>query len=85
MEGEAGHVRLVTFSNTDKRTPMRPGARAWDKGCYFSLMVCVKNMQAIYDDAINLGWWTETQITPLKFGESELRVVIYCGPDGLQV
>jgi predicted enzyme related to lactoylglutathione lyase len=49
------------------------------------MMIRVKNMQSIYDDAIRLGWWTETPITALKFGESDLRVVIYRGPDGVQV
>ena len=82
---EQGKVRLLEFQNTGRREPMRPGSRAWDTGCYFSLMVRVKDMQAIYDDAIRLGWWTETPITPLKFGTSKLNVVIYRGPDGVQV
>lgn len=85
MGGDFGHVRLVSFSDAGRRTPMRPGARAWDTGCYFSMMIRVKNMQSIYDDAIRLGWWTETPITALQFGESDLRVVIYRGPDGVQV
>ena len=85
MGGAVGHVRLVTFTDAGRREPMRPGARAWDTGCYFSLMIRVKDMQSIYDDAISLGWWTETPITPLQFGESDLRVVIYRGPDGIQV
>ena len=85
MGGDFGHVRLVSFSDAGRRVPMRPGARAWDTGCYFSMMIRVKDMQSIYDDAIRLGWWTETPITPLQFGESDLRVVIYRGPDGVQV
>lgn len=80
-----GLVRLVQFENAGRQEPMRPGARAWDTGCYFSLMVRMKDMQSIYDDAIRLGWWTETPITYLEFGESRLNVVIYRGPDGLQV
>lgn len=85
MGGDFGHVRLVSFDNAGTRKPMRPGARAWDTGCYFSMMIRVKDMQSIYDDAIRLGWWTETPITALQFGESDLRVVIYRGPDGVQV
>ncbi|MBT6352380.1 MAG: hypothetical protein HOJ46_09925 [Halieaceae bacterium] len=85
MGGNFGHVRLVTFENAGRRVPMRPGARAWDTGCYFSMMIRVKDMQSIYDDAIRLGWWTETPITALNFGQSDLRVVIYRGPDGVQV
>jgi catechol 2,3-dioxygenase-like lactoylglutathione lyase family enzyme len=64
---------------------MRPGSRAWDTGCYWSLMVRAKDMDAIYDDAIRLGWWTHTPITDLTFGESVLKVVVFQGPDGLQV
>jgi catechol 2,3-dioxygenase-like lactoylglutathione lyase family enzyme len=39
----------------------------------------------VYDDAIRLGWWTETPIVDLEFGTSKLKVVIYRGPDGVQV
>ncbi len=81
----AGLVRLVRFDDAGPRVPMRPGSRPWDTGCYFSLMVRVKDMQAVYTDAIRLGWWTETPITYLEFGESKLNVVIFKGPDGLQV
>lgn len=82
---DGGMLRLVRFDNVGRREPMRPGSRAWDTGCYFSIMVRAKDMQAIYDDAIRLGWWTETPITYLEFGESKLNVVIFRGPDGVQV
>lgn len=82
---DTGLLRLVRFDNAGRREPMRPGARAWDTGCYFSIMVRMKDMQAIYDDAIAMGWWTETPITDLEFGTSKLKVVIYRGPDGVQV
>ena len=82
---ETGLVRLVRFDDAGPREPMRPGARAWDTGCYFSLMVRAKDLASIYDDAIRLGWWTETPITYLEFGTSKLNVVIFRGPDGLQV
>ena len=64
---------------------MRPGGHAWDSGCYFSLMVRMKNIEKIYEDAIELGWWTETPITPLDFGASKLKVVIFRGPQGIQI
>lgn len=81
----AGLVRLIRFDNAGPKVPTRPGSRPWDTGCYFSLMVRIKDMPAVYDDAIRLGWWTETPITYLEFGESKLNVVIFKGPDGLQV
>ncbi|KRP17959.1 MAG: hypothetical protein NWS22_01860 [Porticoccaceae bacterium] len=82
---QQGSVRLVTFSNAGNRQPMRPGSRAWDTGCYFSMMIRMKDMQSIYDDAVAMGWWTETPITRLTFGESSLNVVIFRGPDGIQL
>ena len=48
------------------------------------MMIRVKDMQSIYDDAIRLGWWTETPITALRFGESDLRSS-YTVTDGVQV
>src|SRR6056297_1125644 len=72
---DSGLVRLVRFDN----------AGPWDTGCYFSLMVRMKDMEAVYADAIRLGWWTETPITYLEWGASKLNVVIYRGPDGVQV
>ena len=82
---ESGLVRLVRFDNAGARAPMRPGARTWDTGCFFSMMVRMKNMDEIYRRAIDLGWWTETPITRVAFRESVLRAVIYRGPDGVQV
>ena len=80
-----GRVRLVRFDSAGRRDPMRPGARSWDTGCYTSLMVRMKSIRDIYDNAIALGWWTETPIVQLTFGTSILDVVIFRGPDGLQV
>lgn len=51
----AGLVRLVRFDDAGPKVPMRPGSRPWDTGCYFSLMVRIKDMPAFYADAIRLG------------------------------
>ena len=80
-----GWIRLVRFDNVGSKQPTRPGARAWDTGCYFSLMVRMKDMPSIYDDAIAMGWWTETPMTYLEFGQSRLNVMVFRGPDGMQV
>lgn len=82
---DTGLIRLIRFDNAGRNEPTRPGARAWDSGCYYSLMVRMKGMQSIYDDAIRMGWWTETPITYLEFGESRLNIMVFRGPDGLQV
>lgn len=82
---EHGFIRLVRFDDAGRKVPTRPGARAWDTGCFWSIMVRVKDMEAVYDQAIELGWWTQTPITYLEFGPSKLNVVVFQGPDGVQV
>lgn len=82
---EHGFVRLVRFDGVGPKTPTRPGARAWDTGCFWSIMVRMKDMERVFDDAIALGWWSETPITYLEFGPSKLHVVVLRGPDGVQV
>lgn len=82
---DGGYVRLIRFDDAGRKVPTRPGARAWDTGCFWSFMVRADNMDAIYDDAIAMGWGTETPIAPLSFNGSELRIVVFKGPDGLQV
>ncbi len=82
---DQGRVRLVEFANAGQGEPMRPGSRPWDTGCFFSLMVRAKELRARYEEALALGWWTETPIADLEFGASKLQIIIFKGPDGLQV
>lgn len=82
---DAGYVRLIRFDNAGRKVPTRPGARAWDTGCFWSFMVRANDLEVIYDDAVAMGWGTETPIAPLSFNGSELNIVVFKGPDGLQV
>jgi len=82
---DAGYVRLIRFDDAGRKVPTRPGARAWDTGCFWSFMVRANGLEQVYDDAIALGWTTETPIAPLSFNGSELSIVVFKGPDGLQV
>jgi catechol 2,3-dioxygenase-like lactoylglutathione lyase family enzyme len=82
---DTGLVRLVQFESAGRQKPTRPGARAWDTGCFFSLLVHVNGMQSIYDEAVAMGWWTETPVTRLVSGHTGQDVVIFRGPDGVQV
>lgn len=82
---DAGYVRLIRFDNAGRKVPTRPGARSWDTGCFWSFMVRANDLEAIYDDAVAMGWGTETPIAPLSFNGSELNIVVFKGPDGLQV
>ncbi|MDA9180059.1 hypothetical protein N9O28_01915 [Emcibacteraceae bacterium] len=79
-----GYIRLIEIKG-QKQTPIRPGARPWDTGCYTSIMMRASNLEQIYDDAIRMSWWTETPITDLEFGPSKLKIVIFKGPQGLQI
>lgn len=80
-----GRVRLIKFENVASQIPTRPGARAWDSGCFFSIMMRAKGLDQIYADAIRMGWWTETPIADLTFGTSKLKIVIFRGPQGMQI
>jgi len=82
---DSGLVRLVRFDGVGRKEPTRPGARAWDTGCYFSLNVHTRGIQSIYDDAISMGWWSETPITATQVGDSTRNAVVFRGPDGVQV
>lgn len=79
------YLRLIKFQNTSKQVPMRPGSRPWDSGCYSSIMVRAKNLNDVYDDAIRLGWWTETPVTEFVWGDISLKIIIFKGPQGIQV
>jgi hypothetical protein len=80
-----GFIRLIQFINVERQIPTRIGARPWDTGCFTSIMVRAKGLEEIYNEAIKMGWWTETPITELEFGTSKLKIVIFKGPQGLQV
>ena len=82
---DSGLVRLIRFDGVGRKEPTRPGARAWDTGCYFSLNVHTRGIQSVYDAAIKMGWWTETPITATHVGESTRNAVVFRGPDGVQV
>lgn len=79
-----GHIRLIQFSNVPQ-VPTRPGARPWDTGCYFSLMVRGKALDRRYAEAVRLGWWTESEVIAVDFDTSKLKTVIFKGPDGINV
>lgn len=81
----SGLVRLVRFDGVGRQVPTRPGARAWDTGCYFSLNVHARSIQSVYDDAIRIGWWSETPITSTTIDDATRSAVVLQGPDGVQV
>ncbi len=80
---EGGYVRLREIGKAD---PARPAAsRAWDKGCYFSLMMRAKNLSSIIEDARELGWLPLTEMAFLEFGPSRLHIVVLTHSSGMRV
>lgn len=80
----SGYVRLVL--NSEARGPSRPvNSRAWDKGCYFSLMMRAKNLPSIIADAKALGWQPLTDMAYLEFGPSKLNIIVLTHESGMRV
>jgi len=81
---DGGFVRL---KRAPQRTPpARPASsRAWDKGCYFSLMMRAKKLETIIEDARPLGWTTLTEMAFLEFGPSKLHIVVLTHESGIRV
>ena len=80
---EGSFVRLRQIGQAE---PARPAAsRAWDKGCYFSLMMRAKNLPSIIEDAKPLGWTALTDMAYLEFGPSKLNIIVLTHKSGIRV
>ena len=82
--GDWGLIRLVEADGPATRPQ---GSRAWDTGCYFSVMHRAKDLESVVADARALGWETLTEdVVYLEFGPSKLHVVVLAHPPtGVQV
>lgn len=83
-QASSGCIRFVRFAGVAQR-PVRLGARAWDPGGIYSLMVRSDNVPALFDAAIKAGWWAESEPVRFTFGASDLRNVVLTGPHGINV
>jgi len=80
---EGGYIRLTQIGTAP---PARPAtSRAWDKGCYFSLMMRAKNLETIIADAKPLGWTPLTEMAYLEFGPSRLHIIVLTHNSGVRV
>ncbi len=79
-----GFLRFVRFNDVGQR-PVRVGARAWDTGGYFSLMMRARELDAVYADALALGWLAESEPVQFVFPPSVLGNVVLKGPDGINI
>jgi catechol 2,3-dioxygenase-like lactoylglutathione lyase family enzyme len=81
---DTGCIRFVRFAGVAQQL-VRPPSRAWDTGGIYSLMVRSSDVQALYEKALALGWWAESEPIAFRFGGSDLRNVVLQGPDGFQL
>ena len=80
---DGGFVRLRQIG---KANPARPAtSRAWDKGCYFSVMMRAKKLPSIIEDAAKLGWTPLTELAYLEFGSSKLNIIVLTHKSGMRV
>jgi hypothetical protein len=81
---DSGCIRFVRFKGVEQR-PIRLATRAWDTGGIYSIMVRSDNVPALFDAAIKLGWWAESEPIRFTFGASDLRNVVLTGPHGINL
>jgi len=81
---DSGYIHLVI--NSGAKGPNRPPtSQAWDKGCYWSIMMRAKNIPSIIDDAKALGWTPLTDMAFLEFGPSKLNIIVLTHESGVRV
>lgn len=83
-QATTGCIRFVRFDGVAQR-PIRLAARPWDTGGIFSVMVRSSDAQALFDKAIALGWWAESEPIAFTFKGSDLRNVVLTGPGGVNL
>ena len=83
-QADTGCLRFVRFTGVEQQ-PIRPGARAWDTGGIFSIMVRSDNVPALYEEALAIGWWVESPPIRFQFGTSDLRNMVLKGPHGINI
>ncbi len=86
LGGQGADGSYIRLKKIGKADPARPAtSRAWDKGCYFSLMMRAKNLPSIINDAEALGWTPLTEMAYLEFGPSKLNIIVLTHETGVRV
>lgn len=73
---EDGYITFLETGNSEDRKIRPNDAKAWDTGCYWSIMMRAKNLEGIIEDARKIGWEPLTDMAYLEFGPSKLNVVV---------
>ncbi len=79
-----GCIRFIRFLGAPQR-PVRLAARPWDTGGIYSVMVRSDNVAALFDEAIEMGWWAEDLPIGFSFRGSRLKNVVLTGPHGINL
>jgi catechol 2,3-dioxygenase-like lactoylglutathione lyase family enzyme len=79
-----GCIRFVRVKGVAQR-PIRRAVRPWDTGGIYSIMVRSNDVERLFQQALDMGWWAEAQPIRFTFGASDLRNVVLTGPDGMNV
>ncbi len=79
-----GCIRFVRVNGVAQR-PIRRAVRPWDTGGIYSIMVRSDDVETLFSQALDMGWWAEAQPVRFTFGTSDLRNVVLTGPDGLNI
>lgn len=83
-KADTGCIRFISFKNVPQR-PIRLAARPWDTGGIFSIMIRSDDSDALFQQALALGWWAESEPINFEFGESKLRNIVLTGPHGINI
>ncbi|MFN2098511.1 VOC family protein [Altererythrobacter sp. MF3-039] len=83
-KADTGCIRFVRLSGVEQK-PIRIGARAWDTGGIYSVMVRSDNIPDLFARALKLGWWSESEPVRFQFGTSDLRNIVLVGPHGINL
>ncbi len=83
-QADTGCIRFIRFKGAQQR-PIRPAARPWDTGGIFSVMIRSDDTDALFNKALTLGWWAESEPINFDFGGSKLRNVVLTGPHGINI
>lgn len=81
---DTGCIRFIAFKGVGQR-PIRRAARPWDSGGIFSIMIRSDNADALFEQALEMGWWAESEPINFDFGGSKLRNVVLTGPHGINI
>ncbi|MDI9348332.1 MAG: VOC family protein [Methylacidiphilales bacterium] len=83
-QAKIGCIRFIQYTGVETR-PIRLAKRAWDSGGIYSIMVRSNDVHWLFNQALALGWWAESEPVEFTFKGSKLRNVVLTGPDGIQL